>query len=75
MILNVYSIRDIKSGYLTPTFEVNDAVALRNFKAACSRADSIFSFSPADFEIYRIAKFDSNTGEFFDIEREVIVNE
>lgn len=72
MILNVYSVRDIKSGFLTPTFELNDAIALRNYKFACSKSDSILNFNPVDFELYRIAKFDSNTGEFFDIEREVI---
>nr|DAW37060.1 MAG TPA: DNA binding protein [Microviridae sp.] len=31
MIFDVYSIRDVKSGYSLPITEMNDAVAMRNF--------------------------------------------
>lgn len=66
MILNVYSIRDALSGFMTPVLEQNDAIAMRNFRMACSsRPDpSLMSWRPSDFSLYRIATFDSDKGLF-----------
>lgn len=75
MKIGVYSIRDIKSGYLTPTFEVNDQVAYRGFELAKSDSNTVFGFRPVDFELFKIAVFDTDTGEFTDIERKCITNE
>lgn len=65
MIFGVYSIRDALSGFMTPVLEQNDAVAMRNFRMATdrmSRSDSVMTFRPTDFALYRIAQFDSVTG-------------
>lgn len=61
MIYGVYSIRDVKTGFMTPTIEVNDEAAVRNFSHAVVNSDSIlFSFA-TDFALYRIGSFDSDS--------------
>lgn len=62
MTFGVYSIRDIKSGFLTPTVEMNDAIALRNFAHAVQNSDSILFTHFKDFALYKIGTFDSDTG-------------
>lgn len=62
MLYNVYSIRDVKTGFMTPTIEVNDDTAIRNFSHAVVNSDNIlFSFAK-DFALYRIGSFDSDSG-------------
>lgn len=64
MILSVYAMRDALSGFLTPTFEVNDQVAERNFVHAVTNAglDSILSSHFDQFSLYRLGTFDSDSG-------------
>lgn len=62
MILSVYSIRDSRTGFLNPTFELNDAVAMRNFRHAQTQ-DSILKTHASDFALYRIGEFDTDTGK------------
>lgn len=38
MIYNIYAMRDELTGFLPPTYDINDAAAMRNFRVA------IFSF-------------------------------
>lgn len=62
LILNVYCIRDVKTGFLTPTFDSNDETAIRNFSHAVINSDSVlFSFAK-DFSLYRLGTFDSDSG-------------
>lgn len=63
MIVNVYSIRDYKSGFNAPTFENNDAVAMRNFANACMQKGSVLSNFSDDFELWLIGKFDTENGQ------------
>lgn len=72
MILGAYSWRDIKSGYSAPMFEINDAVALRNFKFASSNESTIIGKNPTDFELIKVGDFNTDTGEFSNLERTVI---
>lgn len=65
MIFSVYSIRDALSGFMTPVLEQNDSVAMRNFRMATdqmARQQSVMTFRPTDFSLYRIAFFDSDSG-------------
>lgn len=62
MMYSIYTVRDQKTGYLPPTYDQNDNSAMRNFSFACSRSDSTMSFSKADFDLFRIGVFDSETG-------------
>lgn len=62
MIFGVYAIRDVKSGFLQPTVELNDQVALRNFAHACMQGESLFFTHAADYSLYKIGTFNSETG-------------
>lgn len=68
MKFNVYSIRDSKTGFLSPTFEVNDAVAMRNFEHAVVNSDSVLFSHARDFDLYKIGTFDSDTGKILSLE-------
>lgn len=59
----VYSIKDQKTGFLNPTFEISDAVAKRNFEHAVAFApESLFTSHPEDYALYCIGAFDTDTG-------------
>lgn len=64
MKYGVYSINDSLTGFLSPTFELNDAVALRNFEHAVVSSPSLFTSHPEHYTLYRIGSFDSTTGVF-----------
>lgn len=68
MIVNVYSMRDAKVGYLSPTFELNDAIAIRNFKFALSDSKTVIGANVGDFDLYRIGSFDTDTGRILGCE-------
>lgn len=76
MILSVYAMRDVHTGFLTPTFEVNDQVARRNFVHAVTNAgvDSVLSSHSADFALYRLGTFDSDSGHFESILPEFLLS-
>lgn len=73
MIHPIYCVRDIKSVWLTPTVDVNDATAKRNFIYALSNSENIISASPADFALYKVASFDNETGIVIGIDPELIM--
>lgn len=62
MLYNIYSIKDEKTGFLTPTIDVNDDSALRNFQYACMNADSLFFTFPSDYSLYRLGQYESDIG-------------
>lgn len=62
MKYNVYSIRDNLTGFLTPTFDVNDASAVRNFQHAMRNPQSLLNSHAQDYDLYRIGVFDQDTG-------------
>ncbi|UPW40980.1 nonstructural protein [Sigmofec virus UA08Rod_5898] len=66
MIFKIYSIRDSVAGsFLTPTVDQSDSTAIRNFSLACDsgkRDSSLLAFRPADFSLYCLAEFDSESG-------------
>lgn len=62
MIYGLYSIRDTKTGFMTPVMEVNDEAAVRNFFHAVQNSDGIlYSFSQ-DFTLFKVGSFDSESG-------------
>ena len=62
MIYGLYSIKDSKTGYMTPVLEQGDAVALRNFSSAVNQQESIIRQYPNDSSFYKLANFDTDTG-------------
>lgn len=59
----VYAIRDKKAGFLQPMLDSNDETAKRNFAFAVQRGDSMFLAFPDDYDLYRIAEFNTESGE------------
>ncbi len=62
MVFGIYCVRDVKSGFQTPTAQVNDAVAIRGFSSAVINSDSVLFTHASDFALYKVAEFDADTG-------------
>lgn len=62
MKLPVYSYRDAKAGFGTPICDQNDVTAIRGFSYAINNREGIMGFSPNDFDLYKIAEFDTEKG-------------
>lgn len=62
MIYNVYSVHDVKTHFNAPFIEMTDEAAQRGFLYSFSQQSSLITFSPADFRLYRVGKFDSGKG-------------
>lgn len=60
----VYAIRDSKVGFQSPMVDVNDASAMRNFSHAVQNSESLMFSHAADFTLFRIGAFDTDTGRF-----------
>lgn len=64
MILKAYSIRDIHSGFSVPTFEYNEAIAIRQFQNAVMSTSGVLKSHKSDFSLYEIGSFNTDTAEF-----------
>lgn len=62
MIYGVYSIKDLKTGFLPPTYDVNDLSASRNFEHACVNPDSLFYTHGSDYQLWKIGEFNTEDG-------------
>lgn len=67
MNFGVYSIEDIKTGFITPTCDNNDASAIRNFSSAVMQSDGILFTHAEDFRLFKIGEFDSDTGSILPV--------
>lgn len=63
MLYGVYSIRDAKTGFMTPTIDSNDASATRNFFHAIVNSETVLRTYSADFDLYCLGHFDSDSGQ------------
>lgn len=63
MTYGVYSIRDVKTGFMSLTLDVNDLAAQRNFSHAVLNATDLMQSHPQDFSLYHLADYDSDTGK------------
>lgn len=63
MIYGIYSVKDLKTGYLPPTYDVNDLSSMRNFEHACMNPDSLFFTHASDYQLFKVGSFDTETGE------------
>lgn len=61
MIFGVYAIRDAKTGFLSPTIDSSDAVAVRNFNSAIMRSDGLMLTHCDDFSLYHIGSYDTDS--------------
>lgn len=68
MKFGIYCVRDVKSGFQTPTAQVNDAVAVRGFASAVINSDSVLFTHASDFALYKVGEFDSDSGRITPLE-------
>ena len=62
MIYGIYAMRDEKVGFLAPALDATDASAMRSFADAISNRDSLPGLHPADFSLYRVGYYDTDSG-------------
>ncbi len=63
MLVNLYSIRDRKAGFLLPTHDINDETAQRNFAFAVQSGNQMYLAFPDDYDLYYVGQFDTDSGE------------
>lgn len=74
MKFGVYSMRDSVSGlYNNPTFEMDDQIAIRNFRFSMNKTDFL-SFNPHDFDFFKIGEFENTTGMFTPMEPKKLID-
>lgn len=64
MKMNLYSIKDSKTGFMHPQVDLNHKSAIRNFELtlATVSGDTIMGFCPEDFDLYFVGEFDNESG-------------
>ena len=62
MIMELYCVKDVKSGYMNPFPMQNRGVALREFAASVMSRQGIFEKYPEDMEFWQIAEYDNDSG-------------
>lgn len=63
MLKFVYAVRDYKVGYTNLVVEENEDVAVRNLKMALRNPDTLFYNEPKDFALFRLATYNTETGD------------
>lgn len=64
--MHYYAVKDLKIGFAQLFTCPNDAAALRSWKQALRAENLPFKDNPADYELWSIGIFDTETGEFTD---------
>ena len=70
----VYSIRDVKVGFMAPRVEQSDQTMIRAFSYELNARDGIMNFAPKDFDLYKIAEFEQESGSLISCTPTLIVN-
>lgn len=62
MTFGIYAIQDLKSTFMTPTIDQNDATARRNFEHAVVSGNNVFFTHAEDFRLMKLGEYDNDTG-------------
>lgn len=62
MILEVFSVRDVHTGFMPVTCERNEESAKRSFRHACRNVDTLYFSHAKDFDLYKVGTFNTDTG-------------
>lgn len=63
MIIELFSVRDIKSTFACPFTAANEAVAKRQFVGCVNSSGNVIHDYPEDFQLWHVGMFDSVSGE------------
>lgn len=62
MIYGIYAIRDAKTAFMPATVDFNNDSAIRNFEHACKVSDSLMASHPADYSLWCLGSYNTDTG-------------
>lgn len=63
MKLGAYAVYDKLTGYMLPTFKLNDEQAIRDFGYDIQSEDmSLINVNPTDFNLQKVGTYDTETG-------------
>lgn len=63
MKMSLYSVEDLKSGYLTPFTASSDGVARRMFESTLKDRSTVIGSFPEDFRLFYVGTFIVDSGE------------
>lgn len=63
MIYDIFSVRDSKTDFFPPQMHSSVGDAKRSLAMTVNTPGNMISFAPKDFDLYRVATFDSSSGE------------
>lgn len=70
----MYAVRDVHVGFNAPLTDINDNTAKRSFAYSVNNgSDSLMNFAPKDYDLYKIAEFDTESGHIESLEVPVLV--
>lgn len=58
----VFCIRDIHTGFMSPTVDQNANAAIRNFEHAVMQSASLMNSHPEHYSLYKVGEFETDTG-------------
>jgi hypothetical protein len=62
MKMNIYAIRDVHTGFMSPAIDQNDACSVRNFRHASMNHDSLMYSHTKDYDLFCIGEYETETG-------------
>lgn len=74
MKMNIYAIRDVHTGFMSPAIDQNDACSVRNFRHACQQHNSLMYSHTMDYDLYCIGEFESDTGVIIPCQPRIVVS-
>lgn len=69
----MYSVRDVKAGFMPPTCDQSDQSAIRGFSYSINGNTGLMNFAPKDFDLYKVGEFDTDKGCIIPISPVVLV--
>lgn len=58
----IFTVRDIKVGFMPPYCDQSDQSAVRGFSYSVN-GEGVMNFAPKDYSLYKIGEFDTETGK------------
>lgn len=74
MIYKLYAIKDTKVGFMPPFIQVNDGVAVREFKNIVNDKSGVVAINYSDMELYCLGLINLDNGEISDNSPKFIIN-
>lgn len=62
MNYKVFAIRDKYTSFMSPAVDTSVESAKRNFGYAINNNPGVMNFAPADYDLYQIGNYDSESG-------------